>query len=153
MLKWFRRGTQTPKKPLRAGGIGLQVIPLRGGTTVEVVGESFHQDALEEITGGKTENSIYLPVTAMLVPEPNNPHDRNAIAVEIEGKPVGHLSREGASAYSKLAKQLLRRSAVGSCAAEIRGGWRRPGGDEGYYGVVLDLAPPTFFRDQDFEEE
>ena len=47
----------------------------------EVKGESIHQDRLSAICGGKTEGGHNLPVNAVLVREPDNPEDENAIAV------------------------------------------------------------------------
>ncbi len=149
-FNWLKRTRQTERKYNVAPIANLRVIPLRGGTTVSVVGESFYQEALETLAGGKTYDGVHMPVTALLIPEPDNPLDPNAIAVAIDGMVIGYLTRATALAYKHVATHLLRRSAVGSCTAEIRGGWRRPGGDEGYFGVLLDLAPPTFFRDQDF---
>jgi hypothetical protein len=61
---------------------------------VEVVGESHYQENLEAICGPRTENSVDLTVQATLSPEGDNPHDPQAVRVEIHGKLVGYLSRE-----------------------------------------------------------
>jgi hypothetical protein len=34
-----------------------------------------------------------------MIPENDNPHDRNAVRVEVEGRHVGYLSRETAKDY------------------------------------------------------
>jgi hypothetical protein len=115
---------------------------------VEVVGESHYQAVLEEICGGHTEKGVRHDCVAMLVPEPENPHDRNAIRVDINGRTVGYLSRADAVGYrdglnlAGAAIHPLR------CRAVIRGGWKRPDG-LGYFGVMLDLDwPPRLHRDR-----
>jgi len=60
-----------------------------------IVGESFRQDTLEALGGGRTERGVERQGhQATLMPEPTNPKDPAAIAVLIEGRLVGYLSRE-----------------------------------------------------------
>jgi hypothetical protein len=61
-----------------------------------VVGESFHVDALDRVTGGGVGEHEF---TAQLVREPSNAHDRNAIKVVVENEHVGYLSRENAGRF------------------------------------------------------
>jgi hypothetical protein len=61
-----------------------------------VVGESFHLDALDRVTGGGVGEH---ELTAQLVRERDNVHDRNAIKVVVEGEHVGYLSRENAGRF------------------------------------------------------
>jgi hypothetical protein len=44
---------------------------------------------------------------AVLVPEPTNPHDANAISVQIDGHLIGYLSRATAQEYLPGLKQLM----------------------------------------------
>jgi hypothetical protein len=61
---------------------------------LDIVGESYRQDALRQLwTGPET------TFDAVMIPESNNPHDRNAVRVEIKATHVGYLSRETAEAY------------------------------------------------------
>lgn len=115
---------------------------LSGGDWVQVVGEAHHQEALSAICGGKTESGHSLSTTAVLVMEPDNPHDSNAIAVIAGGNRVGYLGRQDATAYRPVLEALEKRGQVGACQAEIRGGWDRGGGDEGHFGISLNLGPP-----------
>jgi len=62
---------------------------------VRAVGESFYQRRLNKIMGGKTADSQSKHVDVLLVPY-RNKHDRNAVAVTINGNIVGHLSRGNA---------------------------------------------------------
>ena len=117
-------------------------VMLRGGRTVQVVGEASYQDALDRIAGGKSRQGTLKRCTAALVPEPSNRHDKNAICIHIDGQAVGYLGRDDAKAYQPVVQKLARRATVGTCSALIKGGWRGSSGDEGNYGVELDLAPP-----------
>ena len=116
------------------------VLPSTGDCTFEIVGESYYQDNLESIYGGRTTEGEERVVKATLVHEDSNPYDDKAIRVEIDGKTVGHLSREDARAYrDKLVKDNLK-GATATCSANIVGGWDRGRRDKGYYAVRLDLS-------------
>lgn len=135
------------KKPTIPEGLTNALLP--GGRTVDVVGESHYQEALELITGGKTEEAHDLEKWASLIREADNPYDRNAVAVYIDGRKVGYLSRDDAPQYGVLLDELWQKYHLrGACRANICGGWRRfdPTGsnvtDEGHYGVKLALAAP-----------
>jgi hypothetical protein len=105
-----------------------------GGTfAVDVVGESFYQDALEAIAGRRTEHGWNLPARAVLVCENTNPHDPKAVRVEISDQLVGYLSRDRARKH----RQRYGQRTV-HCAALIVGGWDRDGAT-GHFGVKLDL--------------
>ena len=73
-------------------------------------------------------------IEAQLIPEPKNPHDKNAVRVEIAGQTVGYLSKENALRYATAFG--LKTSTT--CGALITGGWKRKG-STGHYGVTLDL--------------
>ncbi len=110
---------------------------------VAIVGESHHQDAIAEIAGHatayKTDEAV--PVTAVLVPEPANRHDRQAVRVDLlrgdgSAVTVGYLRSDQASDYQPLLLELAERGEVGSCPARIVGGGQR------HYGVHLHLGVP-----------
>lgn len=109
----------------------------------DVVGESFYQSNLMSIAGPKTKDGYNLECKALLVPNPDNPHDPNAIKVMINGKQVGHLSREMAADYAKFLQQQGNPRLELVVGALITGGWKRryPNGkwSEGHYGVRLDI--------------
>jgi hypothetical protein len=110
-----------------------------GEFQTEVVGESHYQGALESICGGRCEEGHNKEVLATLVLEDSNRHDRNAVRVDIEGTTVGYLSRPDARDYRrKLTKDGQPRATI-TCKALIRGGWDRGNGDQGHFGVCLDL--------------
>lgn len=66
----------------------------------EVVGESHYQEALRKLAGGERRKHT----TAQLICESNNPHDKLAVRVEIDGKTIGHLSSNEARAHRALLK-------------------------------------------------
>jgi hypothetical protein len=68
-------------------------VVLEGDELVRVVGTSHYQDALLELSGREADEEIRLEKIATFIPEPDNPHDPNAIAIHIDGRLVGYLSR------------------------------------------------------------
>jgi hypothetical protein len=111
-----------------------------GAFSFDIVGESYYQDALAIIAGAKTEEGHEYFCRAQLRTEPDNPHDRNAVGVLIDGRKVGHLSRQDAEAYVAMLRNIGTPNQPYEVAAKIVGGWRRKRG-EGHYGVKLDLHP------------
>lgn len=105
----------------------------------DIVGESHYQDALDQICGGKCEDGHSRCVDAYLVLEDNNPHDSRAVAVFIDHLLVGHLSRDTARSFRTKARAAGIDKYSIRVQAKIVGGWDRGGGDEGHYGVKLDL--------------
>ncbi|HVK20736.1 MAG TPA: HIRAN domain-containing protein [Actinokineospora sp.] len=71
----------------------------RGDEDLEVVGESDYQVELRAICGASAGDRVRHQVVAVLVPEPENVHDSNAIAVHVDGRRVGYLPREVAARY------------------------------------------------------
>lgn len=106
-----------------------------GAFAVEVVGESRYQDNLARICGPASRDGVKRLCSAMLIPEPTNRYDPNAVRVDIDGLPVGYLCRADAQLWSrKRGRQQF------ECPALIRGGWDRGAGDRGDFGVRLDLV-------------
>jgi len=68
---------------------------------IEVMGESNYDAAIVAAIGKrpKVDEEIEVNLDAVLVPEPDNPYDTNAISVRIKGKVVGYLEREVAPLY------------------------------------------------------
>lgn len=119
---------------------------LGGRESLEVVGESRHQDALWHIVGERPggPDRIRMNIVAVLRPEPNNPHDEYAVAVVVTEHRVGHLSREDASLMQHAVIRLEREHgrAIGLHGV-IAGGGRRANGP-GQLGVFLSFDPVDF---------
>lgn len=123
----------------RAKAVIFDVTPAR----VSVVGESYRQDTLEAIGGRRTDRGVERRQhLAGLQPEPENPKDPHAIAVLIEGRLVGYLSRENARAYRPVIDLVATKGLAVGCHASLTGGWDRGSEDRGAIGVVLHLGSP-----------
>jgi hypothetical protein len=117
---------------------------LDGHDDLEVVGELAYQDVLWRLCGGTTGDRIRCDIVAVLVPEPTNPHDVNAITVQIDGHVVGYLARATAQEYLPGLQRLM--SALGGYVALrgviVGGGYYDDG--PGRLGVWLDHDPADF---------
>lgn len=114
-------------------------IELFGRTDVPVAGTSHRQDVLSRIAGDALRRGEHVAFTALLVPEPRNPHDPNAIAVIADGHgPVGYFARRDAVRYRAMAEELLRRGAIAVCEAFLTGGWD----DHATIGARLEIEGP-----------
>lgn len=107
---------------------------------MEVVGELNYQDALVAICGVHTRYGHEGEYSATLLREPSNAFDSNAVAVLIQPRKVGYLSREQAERVAVQMDEAGLKTVY--CAARIRGGWRTNQHDQGHYGVRL--AVPTW---------
>jgi len=118
---------------IRAGDIGLQV-----------VGESYYQDALRQVIGGDARNRVRVEIVAVLKAETDNPYDPNAVSIWIDGLKVGYLSRADAARYRPglLALGLSYRRPI-ALAGVITGGGIRANGP-GLLGVFLRHDPRDF---------
>jgi hypothetical protein len=76
---------------------------------------------------------------AALLREPDNPYDKNAIAVHGTGVGlIGYLDRQTALDYAPVFEELARQGySVGACPAVLTGG-----GEGKSWGVVLCLSAP-----------
>lgn len=106
-----------------------------GKYAVEVVGESHYRRSFEALLGEAAYTDRELTGDAVLQLQDNNPHDDQAVAVFVQGRQVGHLTRDMARTFRKALKRdgfgQLREVAVG---CRIYGG-----GAEGHFSVWLDL--------------
>lgn len=138
LIQWFlsRAAKKSSSELSPAAEIRL---PGSGRFRLMVVGEASYQDNLEQICSGRTTESVDKIETAHLILEDSNPYDRNAVSVEIEGRKVGYLNREDAKAYRTYLQGKGQPNAIGTCHANIRGGWKRSKKDAGHFGVWLDF--------------
>ena len=104
---------------------------------VAVVGESNYQDAIRSICGSHEWEDVSFDCVAVLLPEPSNPHDPNAVMVQIDACRVGYLSRTDAVGYRPLIEQALAKEKLVACPARIAG--HGPGGETSNLGVFLHL--------------
>lgn len=118
--------------------------------TVDVVGEASYRPALDLLAGGRTpDGATNADHTALLLPEPSNEHDPNAVRVFLitgsdgDASLVGYLSREDAVAYRPVIDHLAADGRLAVCRASIAGGWDRGQEDRGSFRVQLSLNTPA----------
>lgn len=107
---------------------------------IEVVGESHYQKQFIKFCGGRCLDGHNLEARAHLFLDNDNQYDNQAVAVLLDGEKVGHLPRDVARDFRRavIAGDLAAFQTF-ECAANIRGGWDRGGGDHGQFGIWLDL--------------
>ena len=108
------------------------VIPGNGKYNLEIVGESHYVNNFKTIAGTIPEGGLKRKVEARLILEDENPYDKNAVRVEVNGLKVGYLSREIAPIYRQQLIDGGHPRAVGIVQAQIRA--YRKG-----YGLWLDI--------------
>jgi hypothetical protein len=114
-------------------------IELFGHRDLPIAGTSHRQQVLARIAGEALRKGEHVAFTALIVPEPDNPHDPNAIAVVADGQgPIGYFARRDALRYKAMAEELIRRNAIGVCEAFLTGGWN----DQATIGVRLEIEEP-----------
>lgn len=115
------------------------------GYSSKVAGTSHYQDELLSICGGHNRDGHAHETIAMLVRDPENLHDPNAIKVEIEGRCVGFLPKQQVEQVAAdMDSEGFSRSRV---EAQVVGGWRTNQYDQGSFGVRLKMPSggPTNF--------
>lgn len=116
--------------------------PEQGGCRTPVVGESYYQAALKSIAAGRQQDYETIPARALLIPEQDNRHDKNAVRVQINGMTVGHLSRANAIRYRRaLSEAQHPPTTVAECAAAITGGFKLDDGTQANFGVIVCIPP------------
>jgi hypothetical protein len=112
-----------------------------GTFAVDVVGVSRRQSVLAAIVDRQSRRGRTVTIDAVLILEDSNPHDANAVRIEIEGELIGYLSRDNARRYrADLAAAGQPRATV-RCKARIVGGFETESGERAHFGVRLDLPP------------
>lgn len=75
----------------------------------------------------------------MLVPEPRNPYDRNAVRVEVFGRLVGYVPRDDAAEMSPILLALRNSGTLVASRAEIVGGGVGRSADRLSFGIQLRI--------------
>lgn len=123
----------------------IEIVVLDGDDDLDVVGESYRQDALWRIVGGRTSERIREEAIGYLVPEPDNEYDPNAIGVWIQGLQVGFIAKELAREIIDDLHRLIEThpgSYIGLRGVVAGGGERADG--PGMLGVFLEFPADQF---------
>jgi hypothetical protein len=138
-----RRRKQTLPPPAVTDDRDLTTLDIgTGRCNFSIVGEASYQGRLRNIA------TVDRSFTALLLPEPTNAYDPNAIRVVAEGgDTVGYFTKEDAVHYAPAFELLTQHGHIGACHAQLIGGTR----DKRRFGVVLNLPELdellTFLRD------
>jgi len=156
-FKTSGNGTKAPSAPRRkapaavpeiaaAFGVMGMVVgdgPMEGFVCIPVAGESHYQEALRSLRDAldvlERDGHGFI---ARLTPEPANPHDPNAIAVQTpSGETLGYVRADVARDYQAF---LLSLEGPIECSARLTGGTA----EKPMIGVVLDFADLVRLRQQ-----
>jgi hypothetical protein len=134
----------TPTRPDIGPSPAAAVHISAGGEDLQVVGESFYQDALQRIAGAAVGERVRVDVIAVLMAEEDNQYDANAVSVWVDGLKVGHLSRGDAERLRLGLIALQERHGTPiALRGVISGGGQRANGP-GLLGVFLRYDPHDF---------
>lgn len=86
-------------------GVVLQKAAGGQRVDIEIVGESFRQDAVRAVAQAAEGSDFDL----YLLPDPNNPHDRNAVRVMVGNLHVGFLPRDAAKVWQRRCQEAINR--------------------------------------------
>ena len=109
---------------------------IEGDDLIRVVGTSHYQDALRAFVSDPDADQVRHEARATLTPEPDNPYDPQAVAVQIKNETIGYLARDEHPRWRELIEMLQTRGRLVECEAMIAG-------RGGLLGVFLRLPTPT----------
>lgn len=124
---------------LPPGHRGQIVLVTDGATEADAVGESFHSDNFNRLFADKNvyqgdEAELFLP--AVLIAEKNNPYDKNAVAVFVNGLQLGYLDKAQAATYHG---PLMKLSSRGTYVSVNARQWARGIGPDIFASLRLQL--------------
>jgi len=148
-------GTASPatsRKVYVDGWEKLPRVPLAADWGLEVVGESYSIEEIRRVdTNPRNAGASWSRVAfkALIIPEPLNPYDKNAIVVCVPGiGAVGHIAREDHSELESVRAQLQAASAAGEVDAQLVGGWGQDGSKTIPPGVIVRVPSNRYSRAQ-----
>jgi hypothetical protein len=120
---------------------GFEISNELGTTDIEVVGEWYHPESFQQIfrAAGRPLGGVVMR-NALLIPEPKNPHDRNAVAVHIDDLLVGYVSAEEAPRIQRIALAYEKKGLRIAVLARV---WARSEDDEWSARVTLSFSGAT----------
>ncbi|MGW8483134.1 HIRAN domain-containing protein [Microbacterium sp. NPDC055903] len=101
---------------------GYLLLGADGYPNTEVAGEFARVDSIHRAISRKPKRDEEIELTdlvAALVPEPSNPHDSNAIMVQINGQHVGYLEKEDAVRYRPVISRVWDAGFVAATRARV----------------------------------
>lgn len=109
--------------PVATAGPRRATAPLEvrdpGDVLFEVVGQKHYLAALTTLLNGLPDLGLDDDRRARLVPETDNPHDANAVRVEVGGQTIGYLARSDAKQFRGALRAALLAPTYVECFVEI----------------------------------
>jgi len=112
-----------------------------------LVGEAGFQETLDRYSGGRDEDGAVFPHhAAVMVAEPHNRYDRDAVAVYVcdeggDAEQIGYLSQADAVAYGPVLRLVDPKLPM--CLLTFHGGWDRGPADRRYHSASLNVGSPA----------
>jgi hypothetical protein len=133
VLSWLRKRGNASTNPSNTCLCG------DGNFDFEIVGESFYQDRLKQISAGRRERGEqHVTFQCHLRFEINAHTHLPAICVDASGgRTVGHFAAEQAEVYAPILREIEQSGRRAECVAELFGGYA----DRPTFGVWLDFKP------------
>lgn len=85
----------------------MQEYALGRGTYVEVAGVQHYKREVQQALGAKAQSHFSEDLKCQLIPEVDNPYDRNAISVRVRNAIIGYIPAEVAEALSPVLQRLI----------------------------------------------
>ena len=104
---------------------------------IDISGESFYQDALIRVIGEPNQDGYEVTINGLLVRDPQNEHDSNAVKCLIHGNIVGYVNRQEAKDISRYMDANNIQELLVAC--DVTGGWNRGKNDRGMFGVTVNV--------------
>ncbi|WP_435988554.1 HIRAN domain-containing protein [Sulfitobacter sp. SH24] len=133
IFSWlFRKSSPDLKQP------GPSHFRLIGSDTVsvKVVGTSRYQKQIATLAGPKSGDGKRDRLRVLLVEEPDNAHDANAVRVQFQCETIGYLPKKEAIIYRDFLSTEGLQGKTANVSANVVGGWL-DGDSEGSYGIHL----------------
>lgn len=113
---------------------------LIGDVQVDVVEASDYQDALVRLGGERSRAGSIEPVVALLSREPDHPHNKDAVRVDVGDATVGYIGKVDAKQIQPLMQRLEKAGRPAWVRGWVVGGWEGDPGDNNYR-IRIDSLP------------
>jgi hypothetical protein len=113
---------------------------LAGDRQVDVADSSDYQEVLTKLTGGRSQSGAMTAVIALLSREPDHPHDKNAVRIDVGDETVGYVQKVDAKQIQPLMQKMEKAGQPAWVRAWIVGGWEDDRGDNNYR-IRIDSLP------------